>query len=236
LLIVAAVFSVAALLATTVFSNVQTTQRQVQGQQRTSTDGRYILETIARSIRTGTLNYSISDSGYSVFGEVITNPVTQISTVDQAGVVTCYKRDTDQVKVLTPAPADCDLGDPNWTSFTPGDLTVDALSFYVTPRSDPYRPVPRSATDCAVERTPASPATPVTAGFDSAKGACICTSNTQCFADQSCVEADTASICANPNTQPQVTIYLKTSSTNTAPGERASVTFQTTIVSRLYQR
>ncbi|MEK7637053.1 MAG: type II secretion system protein [Patescibacteria group bacterium] len=239
LLIVAAVFAVTALLATTVFTNVQTTQRQVQSQQRTSTDGRYIMETIARSIRTGTLNYSVSDSGYSAAGEV-TNPVTKISTVDQAGVVTCFRLDTNQVQLLSPATASCETqGGSTWTSFTPGDLTVDALNFYVTPRSDPFRPVPRSSSDCKV----AANAGPPAVGFDTVSGSCLCPDATnaapdatKCFAGQTCDATETTYICHNSNIQPQVTIYLKTSSTNTAPGERASVTLQTTVVSRIYQR
>ncbi len=235
LLIVAAVFTVAALLATTVFSNIQSTQRKIQGQQRTAVDGRYILETIARSVRTSTINYAV----YGGPGEV-TNPATILSTVDQAGIVTCFRWQANQVQLLTSTTVDCPTADPGWKSFTPGDLQVDALSFYMTPRSDPYRSGPRADGDCKSPTTLDATESFIIAGFDAQNGTCVCstlgTDSTNCYTDQTCVTAGSVLACANPNIQPQVTIYLTTSTKNVTVGEHSSVTLQTTVASRLYQR
>jgi len=216
LLITAAIFSLAALLATTVFSNVQRTQRRTQNQQRINADGRYVLETIARSIRTGSINYAQIDSSL-----VLPSPTTSISTVDQTGVITCYQWNAANktVEVANNAPSNCATG-ITWTPFTPDDLIVNNLNFFVFPLSDPFRPVPRSSTDCAVSY---------------ANGSCTCMSSGDCFSDQVCTVAGGGKICTNPNTQPHVTINISTTSKTGGTGEKATSKLQTTVVSRIYQ-
>lgn len=238
LLIVAAIFSLTALLATTVFSNIQTSQRQISGQQRVTTDGRYVLETIAQSVRTGTINYVRLNPNTLELESPASDNI--LSTVDALGQVTCYRFNASRVEVLTGATIDC-LGQngSDWTPFTPEDLEVQALKFYITPTSDPYRPVPRVDTDCQIsppETSGVAPNIVVDAGFDSSLGACICRDTNDCFTDQQCTVAGSKSICTNPNIQPQVTIFLQSRSGSTRPGEKAEVTLQTTVVSRVYQR
>lgn len=238
LLVVAAVFSFTSLLATTVFSNIQSSQRVIQGQQRVTTDGRFIIETIARSVRTNTINYVPYTNGVTSTSETI------LSSTDQNGVITCYRRDATakQVQVLSPAPANCVAAVPtDWVSFTPDDLNVDTLIFYIRPISDPFRPVPRSAVDCK-QSTPIDdgniPPT-ITDGFDQSLGACVCqpANAADCFSGLCTTPTgSTRTICTNPNVQPQVTIFMKTSSKNAGPGEKANITLQTTVVSRLYQK
>lgn len=230
LLITAAIFSTAALLATTVFSNIQTTQRRVQGQQRVNTDGRYVVETIARSIRTGNINYAMFPNS-----SVSSNPTTAISTIDQNGSITCYRSNNRKVEVATDAAVDC-LTNVTWTAFTPDDLQVDALSFFIQPSSDPRRPLPRADTDCRLSPVPDTGTPPtIIAGFDPNVGACICRTDSDCFTGTSCVTASSKKICTNPNVQPHVTIYIRTSSKTANAGEQAKSSIQTTVVSRLYQ-
>lgn len=228
LLIVAAIFSFAALLATTVFSNIQTTQRTILGQQRVTTDGRYILETLARGVRTGQVNYGLWPNG------VVPASPTIFSVVDQDNVVTCYQKSGSQLQVLTPAPSDCS---GTWVSITPDDLQVDSFSFFISPSSDPFRAAPRINTDCK-KNPPLTPTPPtITEGFDEALGACVCTEETaaaDCFSGF-CTPSGSKSICSNPNIQPQVTFVLTTSSKQSQGGVAKS-TLQTTVVSRIYQR
>lgn len=242
LLIVAAIFSIAALMATTVFSNIQNSQRQIQSQQRVTSDGRYLMEAIARSVRTGSINYGIYTNG--VWPNVITafqGTPNIISLIDQQNVITCYRLNGNQIEVLTPATTTCDAQSSSaWTAVNPSDLRTDALQFILSPKTDAYRPVPRASTDCradVVDNT-VTPAQRL-AGYDAATGTCFCrvAQATDCWADQACSTTDSGGhICTNPNIQPQVTIYMKTSSTNTGPGTSAAVELQTTVVSRVYQR
>lgn len=248
LLIVAAIFSLTSLLATTIFSNVQSSQRAISSQQRVTADGRYIIETIAQSIRTGTINYARENSS----GDnslVLGSPATEniLSTVDAVGVVTCYRLNptTHKVDVLTNTTVTCGNTSSAWTTFTPEDLYIDTLKFYITPVSDPFRPVPRLETDCHVASPLYDTTDPllILAGFARSLGACVCRNDLDCFTGQTCTTTVLASgptpaklICTNPNTQPQVTIYLKSHSTAGGSGEQASATLQTTVVSRVYQR
>lgn len=227
LLITASIFSVAALLATTVFSNIQHTQRKIQNQQRINADGRYVIETIARSIRTGSVNYGMFTNSV-----ISPNPATAISTIDQDGKVTCYRwNDPNKtVEVASNTGASCPTTS-SWIAFTPDDVQVDTLNFFVTPTSDPFRPIPRSNGDC------------LSNNYDAIKGACTCsTSLAQCFSGQDCTTTVPANgptaavkICTNPNVQPHVTIYISAKSKNAATGERVSSALQTTVTSRLYQ-
>lgn len=230
LLITAAIFSTAALLATTVFSNIQSTQRRVQGQQRVNADGRYVVETIARSIRTGNINYAMFTNSF-----VSSNPTNIISTIDQNGSITCYRLNGDKVQIYPNAPADCP-DNSSWIPFTPDDLQVEALSFFIQPLSDPRRPLPRADTDCNISPVSDTGIPPtIIAGFDPNVGACICRTDADCFNGTSCVTASSKKICTNPNVQPHVTIYIKTSSKTTSVGEQAKSSIQTTVTSRLYQ-
>lgn len=237
LLIVTAVFSLTALLAVTVFSNIQTSQRGIEARQRVVSDGRYVLETLARSARNDRINYAY-------YPPVISNPYTILSLLDDQNVVTCYQKGTfpggrQVIQVLTPATTDClSLNSSEWQTITPEDLQVDAFQVYINPRSDPFRPPPSQSSDCRNNN------------YEPLSGTCSCyfilgDTTQNCWPDQRCISvanpgeyctSPTGCICQNAPIQPQVTIYLKTSSTNTAPGESASATLQTTVTSRVYQR
>ncbi|MBI3572890.1 MAG: type II secretion system protein, partial [Candidatus Kerfeldbacteria bacterium] len=57
MLVVAAVFSIAFLIASTVFTNISTRQRSILVRQRISADARYVLENVARTVRIGSIDY-----------------------------------------------------------------------------------------------------------------------------------------------------------------------------------
>lgn len=238
LLVVASIFALTVLLATTVFAGIQSRQRAVHSQERVTSDGRYILETIARSIRTSSINYSIYAQGAAGAYE------NQISLVDSNGSITCYHVNVADSTLLltTAANADCSGGTTN--NMTPNDMQVVNLQFAITPKSDPFRPFPRSSLDCSDADT-----------FNSTRGVCGCTQTVSgvspdCFSGQEC--SSTANIgqrcafasgtseldctCKNPNIQPQVTIELHTRSLTSRALEQGDQTLQTTVVSRVYQR
>lgn len=243
LLIVAAVFALTALLATTVFSNIQSTQRGISGQQRVTSDGRYVLETIAQSIRTGSVNY-LRENASGASSYVLTSPAVDstLSLIDQVGLITCYRLNalTGKVEVLSGGTTACaPQGTATWVPFTPDDLNVVDLKFYISPVSDPSRPIPRSGSDCKVA-TSTDINGVVVSGFDVAKGACVCLAPgidaVNCFTGQSCTTSGTVKTCTNPNVQPQVTMYIKSQSRTGAAGEQSQISLQTTVVTRIYQR
>lgn len=244
LLIVAAVFGLTALLATSVFANIQSTQRAVQSQDRVTTDGRYLMETIARSVRTGTINYNAYGAG-GVAGTV----ETKLAIIEADNTFTCYEYVSGppgSVTLRTGAASDCTGGTAS--TLSPADISVTRLSFFISPKSDPYRPLARSAADCGTNPAIGSP---VVEGYDSTKGVCVCQqpaagNATGCFTDQlctstanpgvGCVTGEANCICKNPNVQPHVTIYLRTQTASGATREKGDQVLQTTVVSRSYQR
>lgn len=233
LLIVTAVFSLTALMATTVYTNIQTTQRKVESRQRVTADGRYLLEAIARSVRTGRINYA----AYPSTGP--TTPDFLLSTIDTVNQVTCYQLNGTQIetKQLAAGTTSCAAGGA-WSSITPADLRVDEFKVYITPRSDPYRATPVAAANCRVNPATTDLSGNITAGFKAATGACICQAAADCWIDQTCVTpvAGASKVCSNANTQPQVTIFVKTSANAPAGEQRSTTTLQTTVTSRIYLR
>lgn len=234
LLVVAALFAVSSLVATSVFIDVQSSQRNSQQQQKVTADARSVVETIARTVRTGMVNY-----GTGVF----TNPVNAFSVVDpSSGVVTCFRYTSSQVQTGTSALGTC-VSDVAWNSITPSGISVDALAFFITPQSDPFRAVPRSSSDCrvAIAYDSAVPTPNVIAGYDASKGVCACGASgdvTKCFTSQTCEQSSAGAIyaCKNPNIQPQVTIALTTTSATAAGSQKVTANLQTTVTSRVYQR
>ncbi len=234
LLIVTAVFSIVALVATTIITRVQSTQREILGRQRVVGDGRYILETLARTVRQNFLNYDYyaANSG--------ANPQTVLATKDQSNVETCYLVSNSKIQIISGSNVtNCTGATP--ADITPADLNVVDFHIYISPRSDPFKPAPRQASDCY----------PLTGNYDTNRGVCACTAGTAltaCFLDQTCQSTVNVGLncgatenistcqCQNANQQPQVTIVLATQTKNQAAGESAASTLQTTVTSHLYRR
>lgn len=244
MLIVAAIFSIIFLVATSLFVSIQSSQRQVLARQRVVADGRYVMETIARQVRLGQIDYSYYRQS-DVYG--VNNAQVSMNTtlplIDQEGKKSCFIFDSANVKIgsYTNLNEACDPNAAN--NITPSDLEIIDLHFIVTPRSDPFAGVPIGNKDCWYD-----PLIPTTTAFNSIEGTCSCNpedsdpitkANDKCLYDQQCVQIGTSTtvgICQNANAQPTVTIVLHTMSKNMNAGERAEVTMQTTVTSRVYRR
>ncbi len=239
LLIVAAVFSVAFLLATSVFVGVQSNQRGIAGRQRVVADGRYILEAMARTVRLGSVDYSYyrDPNGNGHAEEAVEHspydPWNILVTRDQGGLQTCYRISGQNLQ--TNSGSDNCIG--TWTTITPTDIHVTKFQVYISPPSDPYLGERTSELDC-------------NSGVPTSEGICICDDNLSsdgpnndrddenCLLEQRCV-ASTAGgqdICLNVNRHPTVTIVLETRNVNTASGEQSSIALQTTVTPRAIRR
>lgn len=234
LLIVAAVFSVIFLVAVTAFINVQSSQRQTLARQRVVADGRYVLETIARSVRLSRVDYAYYATHPSAtFPTNLSDRLTELRLVGQDGNALCYRLAGNHVEVSTGVLTAGGCDPDSFVPMNPDDLLVDTLGFYILPRSNPSAGPPISVNDCK----PKTLSVTGSDGYDSVDGTCVCTNNdiASCWSDQRCADTPAGGkICLPATMQPQVTISLHSKSVNTAPGERADVTLQTTVVSRVY--
>lgn len=251
LLIVAAVFSLTALVATTVITRVQSTQRQILGKQRVVADGRYVLETMARAIRQGSIDYA---SYASLSGAQTMLAVLNQNSGTNGTQYVCYRLSSNKIQTATSSTG-CAAA-TTWTDITPADLSITNFSVWISPQSDPFKSAPRQTSDCAVPTQTVSPVsgiTFVTQGYNSSNGTCVCSTGAQCFPDQVCSSTTTfpvsrvgqpcdvldpsySCICKNANQQPEVTIMIGTDSTNQASGEAAHSNLQTTVTSHVYRR
>ena len=234
MLVVAAIFATVFLIGTTVFTNIQVNQRGVLSRQRVVADGRFVLETIARSIRLSTIDYAYYNQNTAPTSGT---PVAVLALRDQANAQTCYKLGAGG-KVQVTAVVGCGSG---WEDITPTDLTINFLSMYIFPYTDPFLPPPATNADCAINPPVAG------AGFSAATSTCLCRTGVSgildCFAltgnanGQSCTTVSSGvNICKNPNIQPFVTMVMQTSSPSNNAGETSTATLQTAAVSRLYRR
>lgn len=227
LLVVAAIFSFTFLLGTAVFTNIQRSQRGILARQKVVADGRYMMETMARTVRLGYIDYAYS--GYTDADGIAASGLNDVAVIDPLGQRICYRRNGQTME--TASDATCST----WSSITPDDVVVEDFRAYVQPRSDPFQSLPSAAGGC---RLPAN--------YDAAAGVCTCDpahlsggQYTDCFTDQICALASadsTTTICRPPNAQPFVIVYLKTRSTASGAGEKATATLQTTVTTRSYKR
>ncbi|MBI2984295.1 MAG: hypothetical protein HYY50_01590 [Candidatus Kerfeldbacteria bacterium] len=237
ILVVASVFSLLFLVASTIFVSVQSSQRASLIQQRVVADGRFMLETIARSVRLSSIDYEYyrDPDGNGNFSDEIPlssrvgSAAVPLVLRDQNGGQTCYRLNTNVLEVGT----DC----AGWQGFTPADLQVTDFDAFVRPQSSPFLPVPTSEPECYNYDAGAGDS-----NFDPDLGVCVCSDadgdfldSTNCFPNQRCVTATPGNwICQNATVQPQVTLVMRTVSSRAGPGESAETTLQTTVNSRVY--
>lgn len=249
ILIVAAVFSTLFVVAATVFASIQNRQREVLARQRLVADGRYMLEAMARTLRTERIDYAYYYTSGKPGGDADTgptSPTTILVTRNSLNVQTCYRQDQDgsfppigtgQAMVVS---NDCG-GSPTWTALTPNDLKIVDFKVLIVPSSNPFLPVPTLSSQC---RQDVAGAGGNAATFNSATGVCECEDEppgsgdpAECFPSQPCVLIATGQphVCRNATHQPTVTIIL-TTETATGLNTKIQTVLQTTITTRLYGR
>jgi len=254
LLIVAAVFTTITLVATTVYINIQSYQNGILTRQRIVADGRYVLESMARTIRVSSIDYGYylninsGDDACTVAngGAIcrqnngVAGPLGIIATRDENNWATCFRLHDSAIEnlSLTNPDNECSDTDPNWVPITPSDLIVEGFSVYINPKSDPFMSVPTSTSNHCLRLL----------SFDLTRGVCDCNTVANCYSGQTCASTNPTKlgqicgggesdcICQNVNDQPTMTIVLKTKSVRTRPGEQAKLQLQTTVVSRVYRR
>jgi prepilin-type N-terminal cleavage/methylation domain-containing protein len=142
LMVVAAVFSVLFLVATGVYTSAFSRQKTVQAKQRVATEARSALETIARSVRVGNIDYAYYRTGCAGARCDLTLTQSIIAVRDTANAQTCFRVNaTNQLQTTT----DCSQASPTWTTMTPDDLVVTGFTAFISPASDPYLGPPTMA-------------------------------------------------------------------------------------------
>lgn len=218
ILLATAIFSLTMLVATAVFITAQRTQRRTTSAQKLQDDTRFIMESIARTIKFTTVDYTcynqIQETCYPLTLTGTTDPNVNLQTSfgrsnvlalrDATGIKTMYAvfipggGSTGEKKLQSctydPAtdtdPQKC-LQFTNWQTVTPEGVQAVRSSFLIAPFLDPFVQCPAGDT---------------------------CANGSPYQADE----------------QPHVTVILQTRPSGS--GTIQSVTAQTTVTSRLYYR
>lgn len=238
----AAVFSVAMLVAVGLFVAVTQVQKKTQSLSKVQGDARFALELMAQSVRVDGLDYSYyldsNDEGqrsdYAV--NLTSTAASELVTKNNQGQRRFYRHyDPGSGYVIGVCEQDtinatengrCTTN-ANFTVITPANVLVEIFKVWIRPASDPYDLPPKSNGDCK------------NTNYDSTRGVCSCTAATvatDCFRGQTCDERAGASFCARANDQPRATIVIKSSGGSARQQEKAEVTLQTTVASRMYKR
>lgn len=234
------VFSVAMLVAVGLFVSVTQVQKRTQSLSKVQGDARFALELMAQSVRVDGLDYGYfrdhnSDGVPSYPVNLVSQSTDELVTKAADGTRQVYRLYNNTIviceRTVSELNAKCSRGNEgNASSFqtvTPSNVAINSFKVWINPASDPFTR-PRSDSECQ------------NMNFDETKGICTCTAAnvaSHCGLSQTCDEsAGSPGFCALANEQPRVTIMIKSKGGSGREQEKAEVTFQTTVASRIYQR
>lgn len=242
--VVIGVFSVIITIVVSIFTNASASQRREAVSQKALSDARLMLNTLQQDVRGQRIDYDFykgndafqgppaadascaSFSGDQCYIEQ-SGGVSVLALVNDLGQKTRYWFDSGShsLKVCrnnpTVAPRNCDGTGVNYQNITPSSLTLNRLSFVITPSSDPsLRATPQSCltdADCTCTKADISPGV-------------ICGSWTSGFCD-----AGASQKCIIPDVQPAVTTALELQSQGLAAGS-VKIPMEITVTTRSYVR
>jgi len=139
MLVVLAIFSTFVIVAADLFLTVNRVQRETQVSERVLSESRFILETIARDVRAGRIDYK--EFGNPADPEdAIVNPSDEIIYINSASERVRIKKSTNfcPSSISMPCVIISRNNGANWASMTPLGVKVIDLKFIVQPDQDPF--------------------------------------------------------------------------------------------------
>lgn len=259
LIVAAAIFSIALLVATGLFVSVTRGQKRVQSLSKVQDDARFVLEQMAQAVRIDGIDYNYyldrngdgqvypadltedNDISDAALSELVTNDASSVRRVFRQYTVAATGQNVigvcSQNTLVSAENGRCKPGQEATAAFsivTPTSINITDFKVWIDPGSDPFAPPPTSPSDCK------------SVNFDKPRGVCTCndtadgsdddTDATNCFPDQKCVTRVSSDICVNPNIQPRATLVISSTGGSARAEEQVTLTFQTTVSSRIYKR
>lgn len=238
ILVVMAIFLTLTVVVTDIFMMILKSQNQTSIREKTLSDLRFTMETIARQIRTAEIDYQNQLPANSRYirdsDEGIADWESEIHLIDYNGKKISYYLDATGGGILK-SETDGQIGqlsDPTY-------YTVTKLFFYIDPPTSPF-----SEERCNQGQGPNGCLAGVLCSLNDQSGKngyCLCQNlsgapdNSKC-ATSNCVGINGNYYCMPHNTQPRVTIVLGFESKGTKASERKTIYLQTTASSRVYKR
>lgn len=244
--VVIGVFGVIITIVITIFTNASASQRREAVSQKALSDARLMLNTLQQDVRGQRIDYDFykgndefqgppaADASCASFTDgdqcnlLQSSGVTVLALVNDLGQKTRYWFDgtahTLKVCRNNPivAPRNCNGVGTNYQNITPNSLTLNRLSFVVTPASDPALRSSSQAcssnADCTCTKANITPGN-------------ICGSWTSGYCDAGAMSPK----CLIPDVQPSVTASLELQSQGLAVGS-VKIPMEITITTRSYVR
>lgn len=135
LLVVLGIFSTVVTAATDIFIMSNRSQRKIFALERTQADARFTMETMAREIRTGALDYDYYGATLEEPG-----PVDELALVDSTGKKIRFHKSSDTGLCADAVSLPClvvSLDGGGSAAITPKGVRVFDAAFYLLPKSDP---------------------------------------------------------------------------------------------------
>ncbi|MDD2807464.1 MAG: type II secretion system protein [Patescibacteria group bacterium] len=224
IIVVLGIFSVLVVVILNVFILALRSQRQAAFRQQTLSNLRYIVETIAKQVRTSEIDYSYP---YDKDGDNgIVGAESELYLKDSDGNSSAYYLKNGEL-YLTSNGQDSPLTNIN-------DIKIVTLSFFIAPSTNPF-----TEERCNAAVTPNGCQPTISCTVDDSSnvtfktGFCLCTQNQDC-ATNNCDTTDR--VCLPPDVQPRVTLVLGFESAQLRPEDIKRIYLQTTATSRIYKR
>lgn len=207
-LVAMAVFALALSLTLGIMNNNVHQQRKINAEQKVASNARDVIEAIAREVRMGSIDYMAHKITNLPVDDLI-DPVDHLYLKSGDGQQHEFKR----AITGTALPLDLDGVTYDGVQINSNDVDITGLSFFIRPISDPFyvkycTGIAQQAVDCDTAAYP--------------------------------VEAETclaSGMCKLVNDQPRVTIVLSAELRHvTDPTKQSTITLQTTVTTRKYQR
>lgn len=244
ILVVLGLFSLLGVVIINVYLMALSAQRQTSYRQKTLSNIRYIIETIARQVRTSEIdyNYYIDNDKYP-----LAYPNSELALFNQAGKSFVYR--FDETRGELQLETDSQIYLLNNTS----EVKIEKLYFYISPVYNPFREERCNrnigTTGCSASSVSVGGCTIDTIDepineFGYLSGFCQCDSADDCntgFCDLDAIKESQPSdldlgLCLPPNEQPRLTIVLGFRSQGVGVEEKKAIFLQTTVSSRIYKR
>ncbi|MFH2018894.1 MAG: prepilin-type N-terminal cleavage/methylation domain-containing protein [bacterium] len=139
MLVVLAIFSTFVIIAADLFLTVNRVQRETQVSERVLSESRFILETIARDVRAGLIDYKEFGNPADP-ADAIVNPSDELIYINSVSERVRIKKNTNFCPSSESMP--CVTISRNngatWASMTPLGIKVIDLKFIIQPDQDPF--------------------------------------------------------------------------------------------------
>lgn len=137
MLVVLGIFSTVVTAASDIFILSTRSQRKVYALERAQADARFTMETMAREIRTGSIDYDHYGAALEEPG-----PADELALVDSAGKKIRFHKSADAADCADEASTPCllvTLDDGATAAITPKGVKLFDAAFYLMPRKDPVK-------------------------------------------------------------------------------------------------